>query len=75
MTKIKLTADMLARPNPYARLKLTHPKVKELAERYAKWKGIKVDDITFYKAVRDDFERYLNQKTPACGSGRKRRLK
>ena len=32
MTKIKLTADMLARPNPYARLKLTHPKVKELAE-------------------------------------------
>lgn len=46
MTKIRLTADMLARPNPYARLKLTHPKVKELAERYAKWKGIKVDDIT-----------------------------
>ena len=50
---------MLARPNPYARLKLTRPKVKELAERYAKWKGIKVDDITFYKAVRDDFERYV----------------
>ena len=50
---------MLARPNPYARIKLTHPKVKELAERYAKWKGIKVDDITFYKAVRDDFERYV----------------
>ena len=50
---------MLAPPNPYARLKLTHPKVQELAERYAKWKGIKVDDITFYKAVRDDFERYV----------------
>ena len=33
MTRIRLTADMLARPNPYARLKLTHPKVKELAER------------------------------------------
>ena len=59
MTKIRLTADMLAPPNPYARLKLTHPKVKELAERYAKWKGIKVDDITFYKAARDDFERYV----------------
>ena len=59
MTKIRLAADMLARPNPYARLKLTYPKVKELAERYAKWKGIKVDDITFYKAVRDDFERYV----------------
>ena len=26
MTKIRLTADMLARPNPYARLKLMHPK-------------------------------------------------
>ena len=32
MTKIKLTADMLARPNPYARLKLTHPKVIDIFE-------------------------------------------
>lgn len=59
MTKIRLTADMLAPPNPYNRLKITHPKVKELAVRYAKWKGIKVDDITFYKSVRDDFESYV----------------
>lgn len=59
MTKIRLTGDMFAPPNPYNKLKLTHPYVKELAERYAKWKGIKVDDITFYKAVRDDFESYV----------------
>ena len=43
---------MLARPNPYARLKLTHPKVKELAERYAKWKGIMVD-VALLKRIHD----------------------
>lgn len=59
MTKIRLTADMLAPPNPYNRLKITHPKVKKLAEMYAKQRGIKTDDITFYRAVRDDFERWV----------------
>lgn len=26
---------------------------------YAKQRGIKTDDITFYRAVRDDFERWV----------------
>ena len=40
-------------------LNINHPKVRELAERYCKWKGITVDYLIHHWDVRRDFERLV----------------